>query len=77
MFNRGIVDIFNCITQPNGNKFYLLEADEYKKLFSLDYEAVKLSLLHNSMLYIGTIKDGKFIANYKNIDEAHKIVVFV
>ena len=76
LFNRGVADIFDKITQASGRQFYLLEATRYKELFKMSYNEVKLNLLYNSMLYIGVIKDGEFISDYKNIKQAQKIVVF-
>lgn len=75
MFNHGITDIFDEITQSKGNEFYILERNIYKELFKLNFEKLKLNLLHSSMIYIGAIKDDEFVVNCKNIEKASKIIV--
>jgi len=75
IFNHDIVNIFDEITQSKGNEFYIFEKKQYKMLFQIDYLNLKAYLLLNSMLYIGVFRNNEFILNYKNIDQADKIVV--
>ena len=75
MFNHGVKDIFDEITQSNGSEFYILEKEHYKELFKMGFDDVKTNLFFSNMIYIGAIKDGKFIVDYKYIEKVQKIVV--
>lgn len=75
MFNSHIVTIFDEITQSKGNEFYILDGDNYKSLFELNYMNLKLNLLENNMIYIGAIVNDKFIVNYKDIESSERIIV--
>lgn len=75
IFNHGISDIFNEITQLIGNGFHILNKTEYKELYDLDVETMKMILIQNNMIYIGVIEENKFIVNCNTINKNTKIVV--
>ncbi len=75
LFNSKIVHIFDELTHSRGNEFYILEKHKYEELFSMNIENLKINLLHNNMIYIGVMKDSKFIANYHSLHDVNKIVV--
>ncbi|MDF1875219.1 hypothetical protein JHD48_05700 [Sulfurimonas sp. SAG-AH-194-I05] len=75
IFNRGVVDIFNEITHSRGNEFYLLNKEEYRELFALEYLALKADLLHNEMLYIGVMRNDTFVVDCRDPSTSEQIVV--
>lgn len=75
MYNQIITKIFDEITHSDGNEFYLLERKNYSELFEMSYDTLKINLLDNKMIYIGAIREGEFIVDYKEINSAEKIVV--
>lgn len=75
MFNDGVVDIFDEITQTKGNEFYLLKSSKYEELIGLEQEQVKYILKQNNMIFIGTIEDNEFIINTKVVKKDSQIVV--
>ena len=75
LFNKYTYDIFDEITQSKGNELYILTKKEYLKLYSLDYNTLKTTLLENGMIYIGAFIDNSFVFDNHYITEADKIVV--
>ncbi|WP_457565120.1 CASTOR/POLLUX-related putative ion channel [Caminibacter sp.] len=74
--NSDIHEIFNELTMAEGNEFYILNNEEYKKLKNLDKNELKQALINNNMLYIGYIDiNNNFILNGENINNSKNIVV--
>ncbi len=75
IFNSYIIHIFDELTHSKGSEFYILEKSSYNKLFSMDIDKLKFNLLHNNIIYIGLIKNNKFIVNCDSLDDVDKIVI--
>ena len=75
LFNPYTYDIFDEITQSKGNEIYILNSDEYPDLYTLNYNELKLTLLKNNMIYIGSFVESNFYFYSKDIHRAEKIVV--
>ena len=75
IFNTKIVDIFDEITQPRGNEFYLLTQEKYPKIFTMELEELKYHLFENQMIYIGIIQNDNFMANSMDVSSTDMIVV--
>jgi len=75
IFNQKVVNIFQELTQSDGNEFYILRQDEYRELFNLNKEELKINLLENNMIFIGTISHDSFVVDDVLIEEADGIVV--
>ena len=75
LFNRYTYDIFDEITQAKGNELYILTKREYSDLYSLTYETLRVTLLENNMIYIGSFINNTFIFNNQDMMSSDKIVV--
>ena len=73
--SKEVEKIFDEVTHSYGNEFYILSREKYNQLFELSYEELKYILLENDIVYIGVIKEDKFVFNSKNVKDAEKIVV--
>ena len=75
LFNPYTYEIFDEITQSKGNELYILDKTTYSSFYQMDYMALKSTLLHNSMVYIGSFVDAAFVFDSTDIQRAEKIVV--
>lgn len=75
MFNRYTVEIFQELTQSEGNEFYILRKDKYIELFDMNIDELKFNLLENNMLFVGVFKNDKFLVNSEQISQSEGIVV--
>lgn len=75
MRNQIITKIFDKIIHSDENELYLLERNNYSKLFEMSYDTLKMILLDNKVIYIGAIREEEFIIDFKEINSSEKIVV--